>query len=176
MLDIAIAYNRYRFLGNEYLTWLWFLVENESAQLNQLDKDLTALEIGNRMVLENRRNEAVETITIKGDEAGLEEGILALKKGALVNEINLLYRCGDQIWQFNLKGESLNISSLKTPETGKVETKEDTEGAVLEKIYLYDKVVEFVERSFRLFIKNRVSDKWEKKVVFQIREWLSNSK
>jgi hypothetical protein len=176
MIDIAIAYNRYRFLGNEYLTWLWFLIENESAQLNQMDNDLTALEIGNRMVLENRRNEGVETITIKGNEAGLEEGILALKKGALVNEVNLLYRCGDQIWQFNLKGESLNISSLKTPETGKVETKVDTEGAVLEKLYLYEKVVDFVEGSFQLFIKTRLSDKWETVVVPQIKEWLSYSK
>lgn len=174
MIDIAVAYNRYRFLGNEYLTWLWFLVENESPQLNQLDKDLTSLEIGNRMVLEKRRDAGIETITIKGDEAGLEEGILALKKGALVNEVNLLYRCGDNVWQFNLKGESLNISSLKTPETGKVETKEDTEGAVLEKLYLYDKVVEFVERSFQLFIKTRLSENWDTKIVPQIREWLVN--
>ena len=176
MIDIAIAYNRYRFLGDEYLTWLWFLIEKEPAQLNQLDNDLTSLEIGNRMVLENRRNEAVETITIKGNEAGLEEGILALKKGALVSEVNLIYRCGDQVWQFNLKGESLNISSLKTPETGKVESKEDTEGAVLEKLYLYEKVVNFVERSFQLFIKTRLSDKWEKMVVTQIKEWLSHFK
>ena len=176
MLDIAIAYNRYRFLGNEYLTWLWYLIENETRKLNHLDKDLTSLEIGNRMVLENIHGEAVETITIKGDEAGLEEGILALKKGALVNEINFLYSCGDQTWKFNLKGESLNISSLKTPETGKIENKEDIEGAVLERIFLCDKVVEFVEKSFHFFILTRLSDDWQIKVVPQIKEWLSNSK
>lgn len=172
MLDIAIAYNRYRFLGNEYLTWLWYTIENDTTLLNQLDNDLTSLEIGNRMVLENRHNEDIETITIKGDEAGLEEGILALKKGALLNEVNLLYRCGDHNWQFNLKGESLNISSLKTPDSGKVENKEDTEGAVLEKIYLYDKVVEFVERSFQHFIQTRLSNRWKKIVVPRIKEWI----
>ncbi len=81
MLDVAIAYNRYRFLGNEFLTWLWYTLENHSSQLVEIDADLSALEIGNRMVLENRRNEGLETITIKGDDAGLEEGLLALKKG-----------------------------------------------------------------------------------------------
>ena len=176
MLDIAIAYNRYRFLGNEYLTWLWFTLENERNLLNQFDKDLTNLEIGNRVVLENRHSESLETITIKGDEAGLEEGILSLKKGALVNDLNLLYRCGDQTWQFNLKGESLNISSLRTPETGNVENKEDIEGAVLEKIYLYDKIVDFVEKSFLYFIQTRLSDSWEEKDVPKIKEWLLKEK
>ena len=175
MLDVAIAYSRYRFLGNEYLTWLWFLIENEMTQLKQLDADFTSLEIGNRIVFENLHNEGIETITIKGDEASLEEGILALKKGALVNEVNLLYRCGDQTWQFNLKGESLNISSLKTPETGKIESKEDTEGAVLEKIFLYDKVVDFVERSYQLFIRTRLSDEGQTKGVTPIVHWVSKS-
>ena len=176
MLDIAIAYNRYRFLGNEYLTWLWFTLENERKLLNQFDKDLTNLEIGNRLVLENRHGESLETITIKGDEAGLEEGILALKKGALVNDLNLLYRCGNQTWQFNLKGESLNISSLKTPDSGKIENKEDIEGAVLEKIYLYDKIVSFVERTFLYFIQTRLSENWEKIDVPKIKEWLLKNK
>ena len=176
MLDIAIAYNRYRFLGNEYLTWLWFTLENEREILNQFDKDITNLEIGNRLVLENRHGESLETITIKGDEAGLEEGILALKKGALVNDLNLLYRCGDQTWQYNIKGESLNISNLKTPVSGKIENKEDMEGAVLEKIYLYDKIVDFVERSFLYFIQTRLSENWEKKDVPKIKVWLLEDK
>ncbi|MGD8971057.1 MAG: hypothetical protein PVG01_06585, partial [Desulfobacterales bacterium] len=115
MLDVAIAYDRYRFLGNEFLTWLWYTLENRSARLAQIDADLSVLDIGNRIVLENSRSEGLETITIKGDDAGLEEGLLALKKGALVTEMNLLYRSGDNTWQFNLKGESLNISSFKTP-------------------------------------------------------------
>lgn len=175
MIDIAIAYNRYRFLGNEYLTWLWFIIENDRDKIKQLDKDFTSLEIGNRMVLENRHGEGLETITIKGDEASLEEGIIALKKGALVNEINLIYRCGDQDWQFTIKGESLNLSSLKTPDTGIVETKEDIEGAVLEKIYLYDRIVEFIERSFQLFVKYRLSDSWNTKLVPLVKGWISKS-
>ncbi len=175
MIDIAIAYNRYRFLGNEYLTWLWFIIENDRNKMKQLDKDFTSLEIGNRMVLENRHGEGLETITIKGDEASLEEGIIALKKGALVNEINLIYRCGDQDWQFTIKGESLNLSSLRTPDTGIVETKEDIEGAVLEKIYLYHRIVEFIERSFQLFIKYRLSDSWDTKLVPLVKGWISKS-
>jgi hypothetical protein len=175
MLDVAIAYNRYRFLGNEFLTWLWYTLENRSAQLLEIDTDLSTLEIGNRMVLENRRSEGLETITIKGDDAGLEEGLLALKKGALVTEMNLIYRSGDNTWQFNLKGESLNISSFKTPETAVTQTKEDIEGAVLEKIFLYEKVILFIEGAFRHFVRLRISEDWEKKMITQMKQWINKA-
>ena len=175
MLDVAIAYNRYRFLGNEFLTWLWYMLENRSAQLVEIDADLSSLEIGNRMVLENGRREGLETITIKGDDAGLEEGLLALRKGALVTEMNLIYRSGDNTWQFNIKGESLNLSSFKTPETAGTQTQEDIEGAVLEKIFLYEKVILFIEGAFRHFVRLRISENWDKNNITQIKQWINKA-
>ena len=117
MLDVAVAYNRYKFLGEEFLTWLWYVIENDQNLIKNFDKDFVALEVGNRIVFENRRNDSDERITIKGDRANLEEGILALKKGGLVTELNMIYRSGEFRWQFTVKGESLNISSLITPKT-----------------------------------------------------------
>ena len=109
------------------------------------------------------------------DDAGLEEGLLALKKGALVTEMNLIYRSGDNTWQFNLKGESLNISSFKTPETAGTQTKEDIEGAVLEKIFLYEKVVRFVEGAFRYFVRLRISENWNKNIITQMKLWINKT-
>jgi hypothetical protein len=173
MLDVAIAYNRYKFLGFEFLTWLWFTIENDQAYLKTLQQDLTSLDIGNRMVLENRHSEAMETVTIKGDDAGLEEGRLALKKGAVVTEMNLSFKFGDQKWQFTLKGESLGMGNLKTPEAGPVESQDDLEGAMLEKSYLYDKAMGFISFIFNDFIKHRVSNEWNYQVVPHIRNWIA---
>ena len=173
MLDIAVAYRRYQFVGDEFLTWLWYIIERDTRLLNRLDKDLAALEIGNRMVFENRyRRDSGETVTVKGEEANMDEGLLALKKGAMVTEVNLVYRSGDQEWRFNLKGESLNISSLRVPETGKVETKEDIEGAVIEKIYFYEKILNLINELFKYFIKIRVSNEWSAKTVPAMRKWI----
>ena len=173
MLDIAVAYRRYQFVGDEFLTWLWYIIERDTRLLNRLDKDLAALEIGNRMVFENRyRRDSGETVTVKGEEANMDEGLLALKKGAMVTEVNLVYRSGDQEWRFNLKGESLNISSLRVPESGKVETKEDIEGAVIEKIYFYEKILNLINELFKYFIKIRVSNEWSAKTVPAMRKWI----
>jgi hypothetical protein len=174
MLDIAVAYNRYKFIGHEFLTWLWFSIENEERRLIEICPDLTAFEIGNRLVLENRINDGFETITIKGDDAGLEEGIMALAKGAMVTELNLIFLADNQKWRFSIKGENLSLSSIKVPETGPVENKEDMEGLVLEKAFLYEKVFATVDSLFNFFILLRLSNKWQDQVMSDVRSWIQS--
>jgi hypothetical protein len=171
MLDIAVAYNRYRFLGNEFLTWIWYVIENEDHIIRQCDKEALSLDVGNRMVLENRWANGKETISIKGDAVGLEEGLLVLSKGGAVTEINLIYKSGPLQWQFSLKGESLNFSGIKLPESGAVEQPEDLEGVVLEKLYLYEKPFQFIDALYRRFIDSRLSDQW-KDTVSSMKQWV----
>lgn len=174
MLDVAVSYNRYKFLGNEFLTWLWFVMERQPQVLREADPDLLSLDVGNRIVLENHRNNTEESITIKGDQAGLEEGTLALRKGAVVTELNLVYKSGSHEWRFNVKGESLHLSSLKTPQTGPIENKEDLEGAVLEKLFLCEKVITLIHHLYKLFVQVRLAPKWEKETIPQIRKWIQS--
>ena len=173
MLDVAVAYNRYRFLGNEFLTWLWIMIDTRQEQLKKFDPDLTALEIGNRIDLENRRDEKVERITIKGEDADLKEGYLSLRKGALVTDLNLVLRVEPFQWQFNLKGESLNMSALRTPDTAQLENEEDAEAAVLEKIALHERITLFLEKAFHRFVQLRTSDQWNSSIAGEIHQWLS---
>lgn len=171
MLDISIAYNRYKFLGNEFLTWLWFMMDDDKTGLLEPHGDVVDLSIGNRVALRNTTHNRDEVITIKGDGAGLEEGQTALKKGAVVTEINLVAKIGENEWRFNVKGESLNISSLKIPETGRIETAEDVEGVVLEKIYLFEKAVKLLQEIYGQFIRLRVSPDWEKDTLRKMSKW-----
>ncbi len=175
MLDVAVAYSRYQFLGEEFLTWLWFVIEKNQNLIKNFDKNFVALEVGNRVVFENRRKESAERVTIKGDGASLEEGILALKKGALVAELNVVYKSAELMWQFTLKGESLNISGLSIPNTGSAESDEDIEGFVLEKIFLYDKALQLLENLYTYFAKLRISDTWQGKEAPLIRKWIQSS-
>ncbi len=174
MLDISVAYNRYKFLGDEFLTWLWFSMEKDRGRLIIPDEEPLSIEIGNRIVLENRINETVEIITIKGDDAGLEEAILSLKKGALVTELNLIYKTGNQEWKFNLKGESLSFSGLKHPDTGVVESGDEVEGLVIEKIFLYEKVSNITDALFKIFIDIRLKNEWNTYFKPAINKWIQS--
>ncbi len=176
MLDITVSYDKYKFLGNEFLTWLWYLIETDAniMEMTQVECGSLVLEIGNCIVLENSLgDDSVEKISIRGDDAGLEEGTTALKKGGTVTDLNLVLQMDENEWKFSIKGESMNITSLKTPAAGKVESEDDIEGAVLEKIYLYNTVFEVMDTLFKIFVKKRISEEWKTKDIPGIREWVA---
>jgi len=170
MLDASISYYRYAFLGCEFLTWVWFSISTSS--INNILKKGDSLEIGKKIVLERKFNDSIEKITIKGKDADLEEGMVSLKKGAIVKEINLLYTSAEKEWFFTITGENLNLLNIKTPDIGFIETKNDVEGITIEKIYLFNVICFLIDDLYKYFIKIRVSDKW-KPVVSDIREWIN---
>ena len=172
MLDIATAYNRYNFLGHEFLTWLWYLIETDGHRLGQAEPPSIILALGKRIVLENPRENHAEKITIKGEYANFEAGILPLRQGSLVTELSLEAKSVGMTWEFNLKGESLSVSSMKMSTTGPIESLDDVEGALLEKTYLLETILQFIDTLFERFIKMRVSNDWNERVVPQIRKWI----
>lgn len=174
MLDIAVAYNRYKFLGHEFLNWLWFTIERDQGSFTDETGASFYLVIGNRIVCEQIIDEStVETLTIKGDNAGLEEGILALKKGALVTEMSLSLTYLEQNWEFSLKGENFHLTGFKHPQTEKIDKKEEREGALLEKVFLYEQAVKLIDLVFLAFLKLRLSETWEKETLGEIKGWIN---
>jgi hypothetical protein len=109
----------------------------------------------------------VRVITIKGDDAGLEEGRLSLRKGAVVIEMNLSYKTEHQEWKFTIKGESLSFSGCdRFQKPVRLKPRTDIEGMVLEKAYLYEKVqLNLVNRLFDIFLKLRSTVEWNQKMV-----------
>ena len=172
MLDLSAAYNKFRFLGDEFLTWVWYHIDTRQEVFRSADPDCTTLEIGNRIVLENRRGKSVERISIRGDEAGLEEGKLALTKGALVTELSLVFKTGEHVWSFSVKGESLNVSALKTPGPSQPQSQEEMEIFLIDRAGQLNKILLFVQNLYTLFIRARVSGTWNSKSVPAIKKWV----
>ena len=174
MLDIATGYNKYKFLGNDYLTWIWFLIEknkNISSIINS--KDAVIFEVGNSLVLENRLGDkSKEKITIKGDQAGLEEGTTALKKGAFVTQINLICKINEDEYKFTIKGESFNITGLKTPKIDLSKNEDEIEGVILEKAFFGFKIFEVIDTLFLKYIELRISDEWNHEGLQEIKNWI----
>ena len=178
MLDIATAYNKYKFVGNDFLTWIWFLIEtnqNISSFLNIKDKDIVTLEVGNSIVLENKLGDkSKEKITIKGDQAGLEEGTTALKKGAFVTQFNLVCKINEDEYKFTIKGESFNITGLKTPKTDLSKKEDEIEGLVLEKAFFCFKIFEVIDNLFLKYLEQRTADDWKHKGLQDIKDWIGS--
>lgn len=173
MLDASVAYNRYKFLGHEFLTWVWFMIENYPDSLPHEDGQPVSLRIGNRIILENSRKEALETVSIKANQSELEEGRLSLKKGAVVTEMNLFFRFNHLLWTFDIKGESLAVSGVKVPETQSEDPCDGLETTLLTKMEKYEILVSFLHNLYKQFVKHRISSQWEAETVPAIKRWIS---
>jgi hypothetical protein len=169
MLDPSISYYRYSFLGCEFLTWLWYSIS--TSNINRFINKGDSIEIGNRIVLERRVKDSAEGIIIKGKIINLEEGFVSLKKGAVVKEINLIYKSGDKEWFFTVIGESLSLKNIKTPATGTSGSENDVDEIATEKIFLFDVLFSLLDDLFKNFIKIRVSNKWAE-VFKDIKNWI----
>lgn len=175
MLDVAVAQRRFSFLGPEFLTWLWFVTENDPELIETVADAPVQLVVGNRIVLEKAHREEVERIMIRGETAQMDEGIMALRKGALVSEVHLAMDLGQESWRFNIKGETLDIGSLKVPSTGPVRMGQEIEGAVLEKGALVEKPVRLMDDLFKEFLKRRLSKEWREVHLKAFQKWLAES-
>jgi hypothetical protein len=164
-------------LGNEFLTWLWFMVETGQDITQAIEsRDPVSLDIGNSLVLENSLGDnAREKITIKGDQAGLEEGTTALKKGAKVTEMNLICKLGpEEEYHFTLKGDSFNITGLKTPAAAGDGSDDEIEGRIIEKALLLVRITQVIDTLFFTFLKQRTADDWKHKGFDPMRTWIYN--
>lgn len=174
MMDIAVAYNQFGFMGKEFLTWLWYVVENKEDQgFKDASGNPFFFAINDKITCENRAGEeSVETVKIKGDGADLKEALVSLNKGALISELSLNVQYMDNSWDFVLKGENFNISGLKHPATSRPKSDEDLDGAILEKIYLWGIVPDLINAAFRDFYKKRTHDSWNN-ILIDIKEWIN---
>jgi hypothetical protein len=126
-------------------------------------------------VLENKLGDkSKENITIKGDQAGLEEGTTALKKGACVTQINLICKINEEVYQFTIKGESLNITGLKPPKTDLSKNEDELEGLVLEKAFFCFRIFEVIDTLFLNYLEKRISDDWNSKGLQDIKTWIGS--
>ena len=59
---------------------------------------------------------------------------------------------------------------------GVVDSEEDWEGAVLEKIFLYEKAIVLVRQVYGGFIRLRIQNEWANRIVPVMKRWISGSK
>lgn len=171
MLDLSVAYKKYKFIGSEFLTWLFYVAENEAFRISE------DLEIGisTHIVNISFENEMPkETLSIKGDDSvDRDECTSALRRGALVSKIRLAFEIRENIYHFTIHADWLSFSSLNLPpQAEKMLEPEDNDGATLERIYLYNQAVEAMDKLFERFIRIRLSNDWAT-VVSNIRKWIT---
>ena len=178
-MDLIELIEEKRFIGQEFLTWLWWKSEERggSVALDGYGDILVALE--KHVLLESGEGESAERLICSGLQAELKEARTGLALGKKLEQARILITHGAYEYNFTLTGSTMDFRSVRLPKTAAAEDKPDSraeelEGVMLERISLFETLVRLVHELFRIFLKSRVGDGWPEEAG-KIRAWIGQT-
>ncbi len=174
MRDLVELLYAYRFLGREFLTWLWFKSEAELDGLIKVrEQEPVIVAVGDKMVLETGDGEYRETLVLQGSHSEHREARLGLMQGKLPEEMHLKLIRGQDEWQLTLKAATLEIKGLKSKSaSGPQEDEDDQEAFFFDQMYQVEAVSEIIDGLFREFLQVRLSPAWDQEEMPRVQDWL----
>ena len=167
----AFAMEEGRFLGHEFLTWLWFFSEQGNGSI-EADGKVAEIHPGERLVL-TKPGEGKEKVTCTTQANSLYEARTALQQGKLVHEIQLFIMVGDNEYTFTLDSSLWAVKGLKSPKQMNDLDEDDPDGIFLEKMFFLEEVSSVLNALFTRFLTDRLEPRWESQVLPQMREWMA---
>ena len=156
------------FLGEEFLTWLWFCTEEEGGVF-----DLEAfgtVGVAFDKHLEFREELANARVSLRSDAVTrIPEAQAALASGKKLGRARLVVGVADENFELTLDGPTLDITGLKIPFP---ETDDPVEREVEETLRLTS-AGGVIAALYENFLDVRLSPKFEKETLTRMRRWVS---
>jgi len=155
------------FLGNEFLMWLWFVLENETDTLKLMDDSEVTVMLARTLSLECPRGQTGrESIQSEGPTR-LPEAHRAVQSGKLPRKVGLTLVRHDSQYELVMQAESLAVTGARLP----LPEGEDENARRIERVNQLRHFIETLDLLYQAFGKRRFSADWPKELV-RIRKWL----
>ncbi len=168
-MDIINRINSTRYLGREFLTWLWYRSALQSGVF-EVDGHDGPLEVwfDAKLTLE-AQGDIKESNVIKAENpTETSEAQAALLSGKLVSDARLRVVSGQKQWTLAIKGDTLGLSGVKIPA---LLSREDDD-QLYERFMLIEEIEDMVHALFRSFMELRIDDEAWRPEVQAIRAWV----
>ena len=166
MKNLAALVEMNRFVGREFLLWLWFESELYETNLAPSRGDRMALWLETQLTL---ANEGEETRVKSAMPGAAPEAKQALRQGKLPRETRLRVVLADLEYAWKMKADDLAIAGLKVP--SQLKAKDDKYEALYERMRLTEMLETQLEALFHDFLSLRLDAAWDKSVVPDLRRW-----
>jgi recombination associated protein RdgC len=179
-LDLVDLIEEKRFIGQEFLTWLWWRSEERggSVEISEYGDIIVAFE--KHMLLEYGEGESAEKLICSGLKAELQEARTGLQVGKKLEQARIRVVKNDHEYNFTLAAGLMEFRNVRLPKTAGTESeeggnREEVEGMILERLFLYEDLVQTVNALFRQFLEKRTSDQWSGELE-KIRTWVGDNR
>lgn len=174
-MDLVDLIAEKRFLGQEFLTWLWWKSEERGGVVALPAEGDVVVVFEKHMLLEYGEGDSNEKLICRGLQTELQEARTGLVMGKKLEQARIQLVYNDYEWNFTLAAALMEFRNVKLPKTAgpdNVNDPEEREGMVLERIHLFEELIRIVLSLYTVFLKQRVSDQWREELV-KMREWVA---
>ncbi len=178
-MDLVDLIAEKRFVGQEFLTWLWWKSEERGGTVALPGQGDIIVVFEKHMLLEYGEGDSNEKLICSGLQTELQEARTGLLMGKKLEQARIQLIQADHEWNFTMAAALMEFRNVKLPKTGGTESSgsnnpEETEGMILERIFLFEELIRIVNDLFRMFLEIRVSDAWQEEVE-KLRQWVGKS-
>lgn len=159
-----------RFLGTEFLTWVWYYIECLGGSIQAADKTAD-LHLGERMTLV-LPGDGKERVVCTTQANFLHEARTALRQGKVVDEVQLLLIIGENEYSLTLDSSLWALKGVKTPKQLPDYGSEDPDGRFLEKMYFLEEVCAALDALYMRFLSERLTPGWDSDTRVELQKWI----
>ena len=110
------ATDTYEFLGEEFLTWLWFRLETEGGEFDIGSGRTVAVSLDDLIAFAPSETDETELTLRRGLPSRTREAAAGLRNGLRVRRARLIVALGSQQWQLTLDGGRMCLTGVRLPE------------------------------------------------------------
>jgi hypothetical protein len=168
-VDYAALVEANRFVGREFLLWLWFESELFETNLHPSEGMPFALWIETQLTLSSDAEETRVKATMPG---ATPEAKKALAQGKLPKDakIRVVHEEYEYAWAF--KADDIAVSGMKVP--AQLKADDDKYEALYERMRLVEGIEAQLEALYRDFLKLRLDGAWDAQIVPLLAKWARN--
>lgn len=167
-MDLLDLIEGRRFLGNEFIVWLWFESEKNDGNFDVDPIGPFALWFENTITLESTAIQ-VEQSKLKGAApSSTQEAREALRHGKLPTQARIRIEQGPHQFACMLTASTMGLSSVTIPAM----LKDEPEEKFYERMYLIEQLEKYFDSLYTEFLELRLSPAWEQENVPEIAKWV----
>ena len=178
-MDLVDLITEKRFFGQEFLTWLWWKSEERGGSVKLEGQGDIIVVFEKHMLLEYGEADYNERLVCSGLQTELKEARTGLRTGKKLEQARIQLIKDEREYNLTLGATFFEFRNVKLPKTEGADASSDSpeaemEGAILERIYLFEELVKIVNDLLRMFAEVRTSERWPEEVA-RVRSWVHKS-
>ncbi len=171
-MDLVDRINNTRFLGKEFLTWLWFKSDTNEGLIKLNGDETVELWFDDKLVLagvDAARDQNIIKTEAPTESAEAQTALLQRKK---VSQAKLRIVAGQRAWSFTIAGDTLALSGVRIPA---ILTREEDD-QLQERLYLIEELNNYLLALYRGFVELRLDkERWASELT-AMRAWVHETR